>query len=161
MKTHLIRSGLVVAFLLATTTGRSQTLSITNGLQLWLRADAGVTTNASGAVTQWTDQTTNANNAVQGTDTAAPLLVNSALNNKPVLRFDGLDDFLDVADSDSLSITGDMSSFFVVRFADFVFYNAVWGKTAGNFPAPTDIYTVPGSGVLRIYRGDGGDVNIG
>src|SRR5688572_14486979 len=33
--------------------GFAQTLTVTNDLQLWLRADAGVTTNASGGVTQW------------------------------------------------------------------------------------------------------------
>jgi len=136
----------------------AQTLTVTNGLQLWLRADAGITTNASGGVVQWDDQSTNGNNALQITDSQAPLFVPAALNNKPVLRFDGADDFLNVLDSDSLSFTGDLTTLFVVRFEDFGFYNEVWGKTAGpggNLPAPTDLYTVPGSGVLRAYRGDG------
>jgi hypothetical protein len=136
----------------------AQTLTITNGLALWLRADAGITTNASGGVIQWDDQSTNGNNAVQVTDPQAPLLVPAALNNRPVVRFDGLDDFLNVVDSDSLSFTGDLTTLFVVRFDDFANYNAIWGKTAGpsgNLPAPTDLYTVPGSGFLRVYRGDG------
>src|SRR6185369_17071403 len=76
----------------------AQTLTVTNGLQLWLKADAGITTNASGGVIQWNDQTANGNNALQITDSQAPLFVPAALNNKPVLRFDGADDFLNVLD---------------------------------------------------------------
>ncbi|HXJ56204.1 MAG TPA: LamG-like jellyroll fold domain-containing protein [Verrucomicrobiae bacterium] len=133
----------------------AQTLSVTDGLQLWLRADAGVTVNAANGVTEWDDQSGNANNALQTVDAQAPTRVDNALNNHPVLRFDGQDDFLDVADSDSLSGAGDMSTFFVVKFDDFATFRAVWGKTAANIPAPTDIYAVPGSGVLRVYRGDG------
>jgi len=158
MKTHsLIRCLVPAILLLAGTAGSfAQTLTITNGLQLWLRADAGVTTNAGGGVTQWLDQSTNANNAVQPTDIAAPVLVNGALNSRPVLRFDGGDDFLDVADAASLSGTGDVASFFVVRFETFGGrYNAVWAKTVNNLPAPTDIYTQPGSGELTVFRGDG------
>src|ERR1043166_6331903 len=117
-----------------------QILPVTTDLQLWLKADAGVSTNASGGVTAWADQSGNANNAAQPNGAQAPAFVANALNAKPVLRFDGADDFLDVPDSDSLSFTGDMASFFVVRFDDFATYRAVWAKTAGNLPAPTDIY---------------------
>ena len=63
--------------------------------------------NLSGGVTQWDDQSGQANHAVQATDSRAPILVTGAVNGRPVLRFDGVDDFLDVADSDSLSGTGD------------------------------------------------------
>jgi hypothetical protein len=151
--------GLLALVLLAgTRTSFPQTLTVTNELRLWLKADAGVTTNASGGVMQWVDQSTNANNATQTIAAQAPALINGALNSRPVLRFDGGDDFLNVADSESLSGTGDMASFFVVKFDDFATYRAVWGKTAGtdnNLPAPTDIYALPDSGVLRVFRGDG------
>jgi hypothetical protein len=141
----------------------AQSLGVTNDLQLWLRADAGVTTNAAGGVLGWSDQSTNANNALQPADTQAPTWTAAVLNNRPVLRFDGIDDFLDVADSPSLSITNDISTFFVIRFDDFATYRAVWGKTAGNdgnLPAPTDIYALPGTGVLRAFRGDGTLANL-
>ena len=162
----LIRCSVPVILLLAgisiVGSGLAQTLDVTNDLRLWLRADAGVTTNPGGGVTQWVDQSTNGNNAIQATDTQAPLLINSALNNRPVLRFDGADDFLDVADSESLSGTGDMASFFVIKFDDFATFRAVWGKTAGaggNQPAPTDIYALPSppadAGKLRVFRGNG------
>ncbi|HWN95247.1 MAG TPA: LamG-like jellyroll fold domain-containing protein [Methylomirabilota bacterium] len=160
MKT-LIRICLPVAVVFASALGAcAQTLTVTNELRLWLRGDAGVTTNASGGVIQWNDQSTNGNNAVQAVDTQAPLLVANAVNAKPVLRFDGADDYLDVPDSESLSGVGDMASFFVIKFDDFAAFRAVWGKTAGaggNQPAPTDAYVVPAPGptVLRVFRGDG------
>ena len=130
----------VFVFFAAARVLNAQVLSVTNRLQLWLKADAGITTNASGGVTQWADQSTHGNNAVQITDAAAPLFVANAQNNKPALRFDGVDDFLDVADADSISIAGDISSFFVVKFDDFATYRAVWGKTVDNLPAPTDYW---------------------
>ena len=132
-----------------------QNLTVTNDLQLWLRADAGVTVNSAGGVILWNDQSTNGNNALAPSDSVAPLLVANALNSKPVLRFDGADDYLDVPDSDSLSSPGDISSFFVVEFDDFGTYRAVWSKTVDNLPAPSDSYALPGSGLLRVFRGDG------
>ena len=130
-------------------------------LKLWLKADAGVTTNASGGVTAWADQTANKNDAAQSTDTAAPQWVDAAANGKPVVRFDGTSRYLDVPSSASLSITGDIASFFVVKFDDFATFRAVWGKTASNLPRPTDYYVVPGSGVARLYRGgDAGNASV-
>jgi hypothetical protein len=151
----LLFRSLAAGVFLGAITSMAQTLTVTNDLALWLRADAGVTTNAGGVVVQWDDQSTNANNAVAANEIQGPVLVANALNNKPVLRFDGVDDFLDVLDSDSLSFAGDLTTLFVIRFADFENYNSVWAKTANNLPAPSDFYTLPGSGVLRAYRGNG------
>ena len=58
-------------------------------LQLWLKADAGVTADASGGVTAWADQSGQANHAAQPNATQAPKLVENVLNGKPVLRFEG------------------------------------------------------------------------
>jgi len=41
----------------------AQTLPFTNNPQLWLKADAGVATNAGGLVTNWADQSGKANDA--------------------------------------------------------------------------------------------------
>jgi hypothetical protein len=141
-------------------TARSQTLSVTAGLQLWLKADAGMTTLAGNDVAFWEDQSGQANHAYPTGFGQPPELVANALNGKPVLRFNGLDDGLWIADSPAISITGDLTSFFVVRFDDFATYRAVWGKTYGSFPAPTDYYTLPGSGIPRAFRGNGTDQNL-
>jgi hypothetical protein len=69
---------------------------VTSGLSVWLRADMGVLTNATGNVTNWQDQATGdgSQDATQATATNQPLFVASAsgLNNQPVVRFDGVKD---------------------------------------------------------------------
>jgi hypothetical protein len=57
-------------------------------LQLWLRADVGVTT-SGGQVTEWRDQSGNGRHASQSVVARQPVLVNGALNDLPVLRFTG------------------------------------------------------------------------
>src|SRR5690349_11141937 len=64
----------------------AQTLTITNGLQLWLNADVGVTTNGSGQVTAWADQSVLGNNASQGTLASAPTIAPVTLNGHATLR---------------------------------------------------------------------------
>jgi hypothetical protein len=159
---RIIAAGFAAALVLFGTNGAfGQVLSVTTDLQLWLKADAGVTLNSSGGVAQWDDQSGNANHAVQATETLAPANVPNAQNGRPVLRFDGVDDYLSVASSASLSFAGDLTTFFVVRFSDFATYRAVWAKTAGNLPAPTDFYTLPGSGRPQVYRGNGTTASLG
>lgn len=138
----------------------AQTLTVTNGLQLWLKADSGVTTNAAGNVTTWADQSGHNNDAVQTDEAAAPILAANAITNKPAVRFDGNDDYLDVASSESVAIVGDIASFFVVKFDDFTNFRSVWGKTAVNLPGPTDYYIVQGTGIPRLYRGAGAQPNL-
>lgn len=136
----------------------AQSTPPTNSLQLWVKADAGVTTNATGLVEKWADQSGNGNDALQADDTAKPTLVGAALNGKPVVRFDGAKDYLNVADSAGLEITGDIASFAVIRVDDYTTFNSIWGKTAGgggNIPAPNDWYLSSGSGIPQLFRGDG------
>lgn len=59
-----------------------------SGLTVWLKADAGVSTNAVG-VTGWTDQSGNNYTVTQNTSGQQPTLVSNVLNGKPVLRWTG------------------------------------------------------------------------
>ncbi len=63
------------------------------GFQLWLMADAGVTVDGPG-VSQWADQSGNGRHAVQAAAEGRPALVGAALNGKPAVQFDGVDDFM-------------------------------------------------------------------
>ncbi len=63
-----------------------------SGLQLWLNAVVGLTTNASGNISTWADQSGNANNATQTQGSLQPLWVADILNGQPVVRFDGVGD---------------------------------------------------------------------
>ena len=137
----------------------SASAPVTNGLAVWLAADAGVTTNATGYVTNWLDQTTNGNNAIQLTETAAPLLVTNVLNGKPVLRFTGptVPQWLEVADAGVQFLTNDFSSFAIVNFANLTSgtYKPIWTKAnAGGKGAPIDCWYGNG-GFGLVYRGDG------
>ena len=67
----------------------AQTLPVTNGLQLWLKADAGISTNSSGVVTTWADQSGSGNDATATDPTKAPTFQLNSLNGKPTLRFGG------------------------------------------------------------------------
>jgi hypothetical protein len=61
-------------------------------LTAWYKADAGVTKDGSNIVSQWDDQSGNANhlNSVGG----APLWVSGLKNSLPGIRFDGTDDII-------------------------------------------------------------------
>jgi hypothetical protein len=81
----------------------------TAGLQLWLKADAGVTLNGS-TVSIWADQSGNGNDAIQPDLRRQPFLVRDGLNGKPTIRFDGLDDRLGLTGSKRMT----QISFFMV-----------------------------------------------
>jgi hypothetical protein len=91
----------------------------TAGLQLWLRADVGVDT-LNGTVSRWHDQSGSGNDAIQASASRQPVLVPGALNGKPVLRFDGL--------NDKLGFTGTTH---MTQFSLFLVINNHAG-TAGN-----------------------------
>ena len=57
----------------------------------------------SGFVKTWYDQSGNGRNLAQATTTKQPLLILSGQNSKPVLRFDGSDDFLFYAHGSTVS----------------------------------------------------------
>src|SRR5688572_23152433 len=146
MKTSLFCWSAVAALLTASLSSFAQTLTVTDGLVLWLRADAGVTTNENGLVMQWDDQSGSLNHAFQSTDLQMPLFVPNAITNKPALRFDGSanageHDYLNIPHAESLAFAGDLTTLFVIKADDFANYNAVWTKTSGNYPGPTDLYT--------------------
>ena len=60
------------------------TLPVTNGLALWLKADAGVTTDAKHNVTAWLDQSEAKNNL---TIVGAPALKSGAVHGLPAVVF--------------------------------------------------------------------------
>ena len=68
----------------------------TSGLQLWLKADAGLTTSGN-AVSQWADQSGNGRNAAQTATASRPALISGATNGRPAVLFDGVNDFMTFA----------------------------------------------------------------
>jgi hypothetical protein len=86
-------TGLLALLLVLASVPAQAQLPVISGLKLWLRGDAGVLTSGS-SVTNWLDQSGNGNNATQGTGANQPTVVSGALNGLPVVRFDGINDWL-------------------------------------------------------------------
>jgi hypothetical protein len=63
------------------------------GLQLWLKADTGIT-QSGGVVSAWADQSGNGYN-VASSGSAQPTFVSSAINGKPGLSFNGSTQYMD------------------------------------------------------------------
>jgi hypothetical protein len=131
------------------------TLTVTDNLQLWLSAEAGVTATPDGEVNSWFDLSGNANDAFQANPAFAPAFVENTLAGLPTVRFDGVDDFLDVSDSPSISIPGDVTSVVVLKIDDLTTAHTIWAKSTLGLPAPTDFHVLPDSGLPRLARGDG------
>jgi chitodextrinase len=68
---------------------------VASGLRLWLRADLGVIKNSAGAISRWTDLAAG-NHAFQDDPSSQPLHAPAAANGRPVVRFDGVGDLLNV-----------------------------------------------------------------
>jgi hypothetical protein len=87
------------------------------GLQLWLRPDAGVTTNAAGRVEAWADQSGNARDAARsGTAGTLKLVMREGIGALPAVQFAGGTDnaFLSVAPY-TPDATNDLTVFVVAR----------------------------------------------
>jgi hypothetical protein len=117
-------------------------------LQLWLRADFGVITNGDGQVSDWQDQSGNANDASQADVGLQPFLVNpAAIGGAAAISFNGIQvssegDYL--AGTNSVGISNAFTSFMFyalnsgasgvpVQVAAFVGAPGVAGASRGNF----------------------------
>jgi hypothetical protein len=76
-----------------------------------------------------------------------------------VMEFDGNDSYLEAADSESLSLTNDLTIAAWVNATDYNNFRGVVGKTAGpggNLPAAYDLYLFNGTGAPRFLAGGTG-----
>lgn len=91
-----------------------------SGCKLWLKADAGITKDGSNLVSQWDDQSGQANHVTQATGTNQPLWVDAAYASKPTIRFDGVDNFLSKASFSGGELTPTSFIFIVSTFPNAV-----------------------------------------
>lgn len=66
----------------------------TVGRRLWLKAGAGITTDASNLVSTWADSSGSGNNLSQSVPAQKPVFVANAIGTRSSVRFDGNDDVL-------------------------------------------------------------------
>ena len=135
----------------------------TNGLSVWLRADAGVTS-SGGLVLGWADQSGSGNDATQTDSTVAPVLNTNVINGLPALNF-GTNAFnayqdLEISDAGTAFTTNSFTFLVEARFADFANFRALVCKTGtgtdSGTAAPVDWWFAPNTGVANGYIGDGG-----
>jgi hypothetical protein len=89
---------------------------VTDGLRLWLDAadTSTIVEDASGFVEQWQDKSGNDFDAFQATAAERPILHTSALNDRPAVRFDGINDGMAI--DDALREAGDYTVFIVDQY---------------------------------------------
>lgn len=115
-----------------TSNAQTYTVTVPSWIQRHSRADLGVT--ISTGVSQWNDLSGNGRNYTQGTAANQPTFIASAVNSKPALQFDGVNDSLATG---SWSRAQDYSYFLVMK-------NITWG---------TNRYThYANAGATGVYR---------
>jgi|GEM_PF-5208505 len=83
-----------------------------DNIAIWLKSDVGVVANGSNQVSQWQDQSGNDRHYSQVASTVyQPVLVEDIINGRPVLRFDGVNDWLDYTAAQG---TNTESTYFIV-----------------------------------------------
>ena len=87
-----------------------------SGLTVWLDPTVGCTLN-SGTISQINDQSIVGNNAIQVNTSQQPLFVisDSLINNQPSIKFDGVNDFLDIADNSTIDFTSEFTTFTLIK----------------------------------------------
>ena len=100
-----------------------------SGLNLWLDAsDAStITKDGSNLVSGWDDKGSQSNNSTQPVGTNKALWVDSALNSLPIIRFNGSDNYMSVANGANFN-NANMSFFMVIKMNT----KASWGVMFGN-----------------------------
>lgn len=104
----------------------------TNGLKLWLKADAAegaIVKDINNKVNTWGDGSGYVNTAIQTIQAYQPLFVPNAINGKPTLRFDGVDDRMDIS-----GLTGNMNQYtfiMVIKPMGIADYNQSIGALGG------------------------------
>jgi phage gp36-like protein len=95
VKARAFKSGRLASYITQAVYTASATVPIaSNGLEMWLKADAGVTVNEAGAVEKWEDLSGHGNHVLQNTPFQQPMLQSAGLGNQAAVRFDGVDDGL-------------------------------------------------------------------
>ncbi len=90
---------------------------VTAGLRAWLRTDLGISPDAAGRVARWLDLSGTGAHALQPEAARRPRLVTGEINQRPALRFDGVDDALTLPDAMAGATSGEIVV--VARLRDF------------------------------------------
>lgn len=84
-----------------------------SGLKLWADANDFV---SSGAISQWNDKSGLNNHLIQATGASQPSVVLNVQNSKPIVRFDGVNDFFNL--TTTISSSTDWTAVYVMKAFD-------------------------------------------
>ena len=130
-------------------------------LELWLKADAGITFNGSD-VSAWADQSGNGRNATQNTASRQPLFVASVINGLPAVEFDGVDALGTLMNVDLAFLSGSaMSIYAVIRRSSGKTNNFFLGSGVTPINANTSINCGWNADANYLYAFLSNDMSVG
>lgn len=127
------------------------------GLQLWLDATSIEQADAT-AVTSWRDKVSGANAVSMSTTASQPIVKNNILNGKPVVRFDGVDDYLDLtypfdykiyANHNACAWSTD-GNYFAIGASTTSPYVAIYKRSGNSFIKLANPDVLPTGGVQKL-----------
>jgi len=119
-------------------------------IRLWFSADWTLH-DSSGLVSSWLDRSTNYFQA--DPPAHCPLWVANSINGLPAVRFDGSNDFLEIAGSTNFTWAGDLTIFAVVKLDSSAGENPIVGQSTNGQAASFEFGVVDGK--TDFKRGDG------
>lgn len=119
------------------------------GLKLWLTADA-LSLSDGDPVSAWPDSSGQGNTATQATGAKQPLYKAAQVNNRPVVRFDGIDDWVKTA---AFALPQPSTVYIVLRQITWASERRVFDDIVGNALTLIQRTATPG---LALYAGGGG-----
>ncbi len=125
-------------------------LTILGSLAWWVRADPGITTGTG--VSAWADQSGNGVNFTQGTGSAQPAFVAGAINGKPTVLFDSVDDVMSASWARSAPGTQPFYIWFVARQVTWIASRGLLGDYAAG-PEGFIVQGVTGAPNLAQFAG--------
>lgn len=127
----------------------------TSGMRLWLRADRG--TGGIGKLAKWRDQSGLGNDAFQTNVLLQPETIANQLNGRPVVRFDGVNDLLDLPDVMNGATAGEIFAVIKMGTVAANTYSSLWqfGTGQGSGYYNTERYDDFGTSNLTQFGGEG------
>ena len=114
---------------------------------LFLRSDLGTSTTTNNtALTTWSDQSGNSNNATQGTAGNRPTYLTNQLNGFPAIRFNGTSNFL--ASPSVFPTSSDYTKFVIGRISNTSDHNNFFSGSSGHA-----MFMLIGSLAPKLYQG--------
>lgn len=151
-----------LAIAAGTMTARAVTMPAT-GLKVWLKADALTGLTNGEPVGVWSDSSGNGNNATNG-GALRPSWQTNVVNGQPVVRFDGIDDYLQNAAY--VHGSNDASMFIIARrngnYGNNYHNLCVVGPSAYLTATPTNFFQLYADAVIKAnFDGTALDINTG